>query len=295
MTKRNQEIRDIFRDGSALGIKLDYAYEGIPLGSGGAIASIAQNWSEPFLVANGDIITDLDLSAMFAFHRKQRAEITMHLHEVDDPSQFGVAVPGADGRIRRFVEKPQPGSVPSKLINAGNWLFEPSVIEEISSERFNRVEDLLFPTMCEMQRPIYGFSQPSYWRDVGNAASLLLVNLELVNGSIPGTIQAGTEGLLIGKDVLIANGVRLEKPTVIGSGSKIGPSTEVARSVLWDQVVLDRDVVVRDSVLASHVTVAAGAVIDRSIIAHSTHIEAGAVVSDDQVKPDSVIKAEQSL
>jgi len=291
MTNQNQEIRDLFRDGSALGIKLDYAYEDIPLGSGGAIASIAQSWKEPFLVTNGDIITDIDLSAMFTFHRQQKAELTMHLHEVNDPSQFGVAVADADGRIRHFVEKPQPGSAPSKLINAGNWLFDPSVIKEISSRRFNRVEDLLFPAMCEAQRPIYGFSQPSYWRDVGNTDSLLRVNLELVNGSVSEAVPSGTEGLLIGKHVSIAKGVRLGKPTVIGSRSKIGASTEVARSVLWEQVSLDRNVVVRDSVLASHVTVAAGAMIDRSIIAHNARIESGAVIINEQIEPDSVIRA----
>ncbi|MDA0351593.1 MAG: NDP-sugar synthase [Chloroflexi bacterium] len=291
MTQRNAEIRDAFGDGSALGIQLEYAYEDTPLGSGGAIASVAQGWDEPFLVANGDIITDLDLTAMFAFHRERGAELTMHLHEVPDPSQFGVAVTAPDGRITRFVEKPPAESAPSNLINAGNWLFEPSVIAELDPNGFNRVEDGLFPNMCSAGRPIYGFSLPSYWRDIGNSEALRLVNLDLVAGSIPGRVPDGTNGVLAGSGTTIEAGANVAAPTVLGDQCAVAMGATVERTVCWDRVTIQAGATVSDSVLASGVSVGAGATIERSVVAHGARIAAGARVIDEQVEPDAVIEA----
>jgi len=291
MTQRNADIRDAFGDGSALGIELEYAYEDTPLGSGGAIASIAQGWEESFLVANGDIITDLDLTAMYAFHREHGAELTMHLHEVDDPSQFGVAVTAEDGRITTFVEKPPLETAPSKLINAGNWLFEPSTIRGLSPTEFNRVEDGLFPQLCEAERPIFGFSLPSYWRDIGNSEALLQVNLELVADAIPGRVSADTNGVLVGAGATIDAAARLNAPAVIGEGARIGREATVERSVCWDGVILEDGATVRDSIVASGATVGAGATIERSVVAHGARIAAGARLTDQQVEPDSQIEA----
>lgn len=291
MTQRNPEIRDAFGDGSDLGLELEYAYEDTPLGSGGAIASIAQGWDEPFLVANGDIITDLDLTAMFAFHREHGSELTLHLHEVDDPSQFGVAVTAEDGRITQFVEKPPLETAPSKLINAGNWLFEPSTISGLSPTEFNRVEDGLFPQMCEAERPIYGFSLPSYWRDIGNSEALRLVNLELADGAIPGRVPDEANGVLVGDGSTIAGSAQLQRPAVVGDRCTIGESVTLTGSVCWNGVTLEDGVTVHDAVLADGVTIGQGAVVERSVIAHGARVAAGARVIDQEIEPDSVVEA----
>ena len=291
MTQQNAEIREAFGDGSGLGLEIEYAYEDTPLGSGGAIASVSQHWDEPFLVANGDILTDLDLSAMMAFHEEHDSELTMHLHEVEDPSQFGVAVTAEDGRITTFVEKPPAESAPSNLINAGNWLFEPATGRELDLNAFNRVEDGLFPAMCEANRPIFGFSQPSYWRDIGNSEALRLANLELAGGAIPGRVPESAGGVVLGEGASINGGATLKPPAVIGEGCTIGAGVSMTGTVCWDHVVLDDGASVQDSVLASGVIVGAGAVIERSVIAHSARIGANARVLDQQVEPDSVIEA----
>jgi mannose-1-phosphate guanylyltransferase len=246
MTQRNVETHKAFGDGSALGIELYYAYEDTPLGSGGAIASVAQGRDDPFLLANGDIITDLDLTAMFAFHREHGAELTMHLHEVEDPSQFGVAVTAEDG---------------------------------------------FFPAMCESGRPIYGFSQPGYWRDIGNSEALCLVNLELAGGAIPGRVPDDTGGVFLGDGVTVADSAEVTRPTVIGHSSTTGSGAQVTTSLIWDGVPVDQNAIVRDSVLATGVTVGAGTVVERSMVAHGAQIEPGARVTDDQVEPDTQIEA----
>ena len=167
MTRHSEAVERVFGDGAALGLHLDYAYEETPLGSGGAIASAAAGWREPFLVCNGDLLTDLDVTAFCAAHRARRAELSIALHEVDDPSPFGVVVLGAGARITRFVEKPPRESAPSRMINAGAWLFEPTLLAEMDGTRFNRVEDALFPTLAAAGRAMFGFVHAGYWLDVG--------------------------------------------------------------------------------------------------------------------------------
>src|SRR5262249_33820683 len=157
-------------DGSRLGLSLEYAYEDTPLGSGGAIAMIAGGWDETFLVCNGDIVTDLDLSGMLAAHRERGAELSISLYEVEDPSPFGVPDRGG-AALRRFVEKPPREPAPSRSINSGFCLFEPSLLADMDASRFNRVEDELFPTVCAQGRPVYGYQHAGYWADVGNPAA----------------------------------------------------------------------------------------------------------------------------
>jgi len=291
MTERSEDIRTAFGDGTALGIELSYEYEDTPLGSGGAIASVAQGWDEPFLVCNGDIITDIDLTAMIAFHREHAAELTMHLHEVDDPSGFGVAVTAPDGRITQFIEKPPRETAPSRMINAGNWLFEPSLLDEMNPTTFNRIEDGLFPALCDAERPIYGFSQPGgYWKDVGNSQALLTVNLDLVTGLIPGHLSADTQGVLIGGGTNIAD-ADLQAPTVIGPDCQIGQNVTISGSVLWDHVTIESGAIIKDSIIASGVTIGRAVKIDRSVIAHGAQIGAGVELTDASVEPDEQIQA----
>ena len=110
-----------FPDGTCAGVAMRYAVEPEPLDTAGAIrfAADAAGIDETFVVVNGDILTDLDVSQLVHFHRAHAAEATIHLIAVPDPSAFGVVALDDDGRVLRFVEKPAPGTAPSNLINAG--------------------------------------------------------------------------------------------------------------------------------------------------------------------------------
>ncbi len=292
-TPRSEEVRAVFGDGADLGLGLDYVYEEKPLGSGGAIAGAAAGWDEPFLVGNGDIITDLDISAMAEAHRARGAELSISLHEVEDPSPFGVVALEGD-RITRFVEKPPRGSAPSRLINAGTWLFEPSLLAEMDATRFNRVEDELFPALAEEGRAILGFHQRCYWSDVGNPAAYLGVNLDLLRGAIRARLPAGwpadeimTTGstvedgasilapVLIGPETTVARGALVEGPALIGSGCDVASGAEVSGSVLWDRVTVGEEATVRGSILASGVRIGARAVVEDAVVAHDATVGEG--------------------
>ena len=288
LTHRAEAIQQSFGRGERLGLDLQYAYEDTPLGSGGAIAMIAgagttEAWDETFLVCNGDIVTDLDLTGMLAAHRARQAELSIALYEVDDPSAFGVVEIDNTGRIHRFVEKPPREEAPSNLINAGTWLFEPSLLADMDASRFNRVEDELFPKVCGQGRAVHGFRHAGYWADVGNPAALLRVNLDLLQSTTP-------SGVLVANGATIAPDARIDA-AVIGAGTRIGAGATVAGSVLWDGVILGAGTTVRGSTIASGVTIGAGAEIIDSVVAHDATIEAGACLIGAAVEPATVVAA----
>ncbi|RLT42723.1 MAG: NDP-sugar synthase [Chloroflexi bacterium] len=278
LTQRAEAIQQSFGSGDRLGLALEYAYEDTPLGSGCAIAMIAAGWDETFLVCNGDIITDLDLTAMLVSHRERAAELSISLYQVDDPSPFGVADLDEGGRIRRFVEKPPRELAPSLFINSGSWLFEPTLLADMDASRFNRAEDELFPNVCAQGRPVYGYMHAGYWADVGNPAALLRVNLDLVRQKTP-------DGVLLDEGVAIDLGGYVESPVVIGAQSRIASGAIVARSVLWDDVTIETGATVRGSMIASGVVIGAHAEVIDSVIAHGAIVEAGAHLTGVAIEP----------
>lgn len=289
MTHRTEAIRDAFGDGETLGVALEYAYEDVPAGSGGAIAGIAQGWGsefdETFLVVNGDVITDLDVTAMLAAHRANDAVLSISLHEVEDPSPFGVVDIEPNGRIRRFVEKPKREEAPSRLINAGTWIFEPRLASMMVTT-FNRVEDHLFPDLCDANEPVYGFHQQAYWADVGNPVALRRVNLDMAIGAVTSpAVTTPPGGVFLADTASVEDGARLLAPAVIGTGCTIAAGATVSGSVLWDGVQVAADATIENSILATGVRVGAGARVVDSVVAHRAEIAAGASLEHTSIEP----------
>ena len=300
MARRVESIRAALGDGAELGLEIDYAYEETPLGSGGAIARVGRGWgdrgtpaSEPFLVLNGDILTDLDIGAMTAAHRARGAELSIGLVRVDDPSSFGVAVlrgvaadrrPAAPALIERFVEKPSAESAPSRWINAGIWVFEPALLDEMDADRFHRVEENLFPALADAGRSLLGVVHDGYWRDVGTPGDYLGANLDLVSAGTDGggalrTDPGGEGPVLVGTGSRLGEGDCVRGPVVVGPGCSIASGALVTQSVLWDGVRIAEGAHVRRSIIASGAVVGAGAAIDGAVIAHGAHVPAGAAVA----------------
>src|SRR5207344_2786268 len=109
---------------------------------------------DTFVVANGDVLTDLDVGALVAFHRSRSAEATIHLIGVDDPSAFGVVATDGHGRVERFIEKPAPGTAPTNQINGGTYVLEPSVLQRVPAGQKLSIERVTFPALVEGGRLI---------------------------------------------------------------------------------------------------------------------------------------------
>ncbi|MFN8639718.1 MAG: NDP-sugar synthase [Dehalococcoidia bacterium] len=254
--RHSEVLRQALGD-SACGVGLSYAYEEVPLGSGGAIAGAAAGWDEPFLVCNGDIVTDVDLRALMRAHEAAHAELTMYLHPVGNPSAFGVVALNDQNRIIQFVEKPAPGEEPSNLVNAGIWLFQPTLLREMAADRFNRVEDELFPALASSGRLVLGFRSESYWRDIGTPRAYLEANLDILDGRVRG---AGARGVLA-DHAIIEPTARIAR-SVLGKRTVVGARARIESSVLWEGVHVGAGAVVRESVLADDVVITPGALVE---------------------------------
>ena len=172
-----------FPDGSIAGVKISYAVEPEPLDTAGAIKFAAEfaGVDDTFLVVNGDVLTDLDVTALLAFHRSHGAEATIALHPVEDPSRFGVVVTDDEGRVSAFIEKPPRDEAPTNLINAGTYVFEPSVLKRIDSGRKVSVERETFPVLAADGK-LFAMADGAYWLDTGTPATFLQANIDVLNG-----------------------------------------------------------------------------------------------------------------
>ncbi len=233
-----------FPGGEHSGVTVHYAVEPEPLDTGGAIAFAARSAGigDTFVVANGDIITDVSIADLVAAHRQFGADATLHLTPVADPSAFGVVELDASGAVGRFVEKPAPGETTSNLINAGTYVFEPSVLELIPADRRVSVERETFPGLVE-RSTLYGVSTDDYWLDTGRPEQYLQANLDVVRG------QRGDVSVGIHPDAQVDPSAIVHE-SVVGPGVVVGAGARVCRSALIGDAAVGAEAVVDDSIVA---------------------------------------------
>lgn len=260
-------------------VTLGYAVEPEPLDTAGAIRFAADHAGvdDTFVVANGDIVTDLDVGALVDAHRGAGAEATLHLINVADPSAFGVAELDQDGRVLRFVEKPPPGTAPSTLINAGTYVFEPSVLARIPGGRRVSVERDTFPAIAA-DAAMHAFSSDVYWIDAGRPELYLQANVDLVTGRRAERCEQVAEGAIVAADAQVVDslvgpgatveiGARLHRSVVLG-GAHVGAGAELDHTIVMGRVGIGATL--RHSVVGAHGIVANGATLDGARVPAST-------------------------
>jgi mannose-1-phosphate guanylyltransferase len=270
---------DAYPSGRCAGVDLHYAVEPEPLDTAGAIrfAARAAGIAERFLVVNGDVLTDLDVTALIAAHERSGAEGSIALHRVEDPSAFGVVPTEADGRVTAFIEKPPRDKAPTDLINAGTYVFEPSVIDRIGPGRVN-VERVTFPAMVA-DGTLYAFDGDTYWIDAGTPATYLAANLDLVAGT-RGAPEAGVHS-----DAVAAGEV---ERSILGAGARVEAGASVRGSVVLAGATLRPGAVVHDAIVGPGATIEAGAVLEEgSVIGDDVVVPAGARLSGAHVPEES--------
>ncbi|MDQ6848221.1 MAG: nucleotidyltransferase family protein, partial [Candidatus Dormibacteraeota bacterium] len=125
------EIRNRLGDGSDLDMEIEYVVEDRPLGTAGSVRNAAHLLDDTFLVISGDALTDIDLTWALAEHRQRKSHASIVLKSVPNPLEYGVVVTEADGKVRRFLEKPSWGEVFSDHANTGIYVIEPGVLDHI--------------------------------------------------------------------------------------------------------------------------------------------------------------------
>jgi len=272
-----------FPDGRFGTIALSYAPEPEPLGTAGAIRFAAGDIDERFLVCNGDVLTDLDVTELVAFHERRGAEATIALTQVDDPSAFGVVPTASDGRVHAFVEKPPRDRAPTNWINAGTYVLEPSMLDRIPRGVPLSVERVTFPNMLERGGALFALHSDAYWLDIGTPHKYLEAHLDVLAGRLGKPAPDGRE---VGPSVWVEGNAAIDPsadvigPAVIGTGARVDARAHVTMSVLGPGASVGSGARVERSVLLAGACVASDAEVIDAVIGCDATVEARAAVGE---------------
>ena len=241
------------------------------LGTGGAIVSVLPHLGdEAFLALNGDILTDLDLTAMLAGHRERSAAATIALHHVEDARAFGLVAVDPDGRITEFREKP-PDPTPGD-INAGTYVLEPSALRAWPGGTRLSIETEILPTLIQSGAAVFGFPTDAYWLDLGTPEQYLRAHVDLLAGRLRGSPYRGP---WVGPGASLDPTARIEVSVVIGEGVSVGPRAELDEAVLMAGAVVEEGAHVVRSIVGPGVIVGKDAILVDSVLGEGVRVPPG--------------------
>ncbi|CAN5380016.1 NDP-sugar synthase [soil metagenome] len=278
------KIEQILGDGSDYGVNLRFVTEPAPMGTGGAYKFAAEDLRDTTIVFNGDILTDVDISKVIEFHQQKKAEATIVLTPVEDPSAYGLVETEADGKVLKFREKPTPEELPfltTNNINAGIYILEPAILDIIPKGENTSFEYKVFPDLLAHEKAFYAFvMQENYWRDIGNPQSYLVAHHDYLEGKIKhyevernSVYEAATAAII-------------DKTSIIGADCIIKPNARIINSILGEGVHVEEKAVIENSVIWAHTRISNAAKIQNAIIGRSCYIGKNAFVRGGAVLGD---------
>ena len=283
-------IRTYFGNGSEFGARMVYATEETPLGTAGSVRNAMEELDDAFIVISGDVLTDIDLTAVVDFHREKKAMATIALKAMENPLEFGIVIAREDGSIDRFLEKPSWGQVFSDTINTGIYVLEPQIFDYIEADKPVDFSADVFPRLVDDGMPVFGYVADGYWEDVGTLDAYIKAHQDVLDAQVdmelPGFrigegvwLGEGSEidpaasidgPAIIGDYCRVEAGAHLAEYTVLGSNVRVGPDAFVERSVVHDNVYLGPGVRLR------------GAIVGRSSdLRRGARVEEGVVIGDE--------------
>ncbi len=282
-------VQDYFGDGSAMDMDVQYSIEEIPLGTAGSVKNAQKHLDETFIVISGDAVTDIDLSAVMAFHKSKGALATLTLYRVPNPLEYGVVITDSEGRIQEFQEKPSWGEVISDTVNTGIYILEPEVLDYFDAGQPFDFSKELFPMLLEQGDPLYGYVGGGYWCDVGDISEYMRASRDLLDRRVQ-VEPIGEEirgSVWCGESVEIAPDAQLYGPIYLGEGVKIkggvvinGPSVIRDYTIVDNRAHIDRSVVWRNSYVGEGAELRGAVVCRQCSIKSQAVIFEGAVVGD---------------
>jgi mannose-1-phosphate guanylyltransferase len=274
-------------------MRLRYAVEEEPLGTAGPtrLALDEGLLADSLFVLNGDVLSEMDLTAQLARHAQTGARATIALIEVADTASYGVVPTDGEGHVEAFLEK-SDGPAPTNRINAGAYVIEREVIERlVPAGRAVSFEREVFPAL--VGDGLYGFPAAGYWMDIGTPDRYLEATWDLLSGTPSSALAPRDEtGSLVEPGCLTA-GAHIGPQSVLGAHCSVGNGTTVERSVLHERVTVGEDCVLRECVLADGVRVGSGSRIEPGAMvgARATVAEGAAIGAGVKVEPDAHVAA----
>jgi mannose-1-phosphate guanylyltransferase/phosphomannomutase len=299
----SESIMDYFEDGSARGYRMRYAVEETPLGTAGSVRNARDLITGTFCVISGDALTDFDLRQAYAAHRDRKALVTLVLHRVASPLEYGVVITDPDGRITAFQEKPSWGEVISDAVNTGIYIIEPEILDEIPADRPYDFSKDLFPKLLERGAPMYGVTLDGYWTDIGDLAEYRRASADLLRGKVRlpaplgeriganvfvgGDVKVAPDAQLyapiyLGDGVVIGEGVVVHGPTSVDDFTKLDARSHVDRSFVWRSCYVGEGAEIRGAVIGRSCNIKRHAVLfEGVVIGDNCVIEQGAILHPD--------------
>ena len=291
---RAEDLRSALGDSVPGGPVIRYVQEDEPLGTAGPIRLAADEGllGERFMVLNGDVLTDLDLSALQRQHDERDAVATLALYPVDDPASYGLVRRGEDGEVLEFLEKPDPAEIDTDEINAGAYVLERSILDLIPAGRAISIEREVFPRL--VGEGLYGRRLEGYWMDIGTPERYLQASWDILGREVETDVVATAPGLFIDDGAEVDAQAAIGPRAVVGAGSRIGPGAVVTDSVLLGASSVAARARVDGSILAAGADVGEDAVVERgAVIGAGARIEPGAAVrAQARVAPETVVATE---
>jgi NDP-sugar pyrophosphorylase family protein len=286
-----EQVEALFGDGSEVGIRIRYAVEESPLGTGGAVKNAQPFLDDRTIVLNGDILADLDLAAVVARHEAQSAAATIVLTPVRNPAAYGLVETDLDGRVLRFLEKPRPEDIRTNTINAGVYVLETPVLELMPAGVQYSIERGFFPALLERGDLVLGPVHEGYWIDIGTPEKYRQVHRDILAGrfavDLDGIPTAGgwihpdariSPEAVLDPPFYIGPGCRLEgdasvgPDTVLVSGVVVAPGAQVRDSVIWKDATIGPDAEVTGALLGPGVRVGRKASVDGSLLGEGSSL-----------------------
>ena len=280
------KIEQQLGDGSDYGVKLNYTVEPQPMGTAGAYKFAEELIREPTVVFNGDILTDLDLKAVIGEHKRNKAAATIVLAPVENPSAYGLVETEADGRVRRFLEKPKADEISVNTINAGTYVLEPHVLDFVPAGESYSFEYGLFPDLLRRGERFFAhIPKDTYWIDIGTPARYLRAHHDLLSGRVGGIRITERRG-----EFDSATAAEIDEASMVADGCTIKPAAQIVNSVLGQGCYVEEKAHVENSVIWSHTRIGAGAYVSGAVVGRGCHIGRSA-----QVGPGAVLGDKSSL
>jgi mannose-1-phosphate guanylyltransferase len=270
---KSTKVREVLGDGSQLGISLRFVEEPDPRGTAGALKFAENLLDGRFLMLNGDVLTDIDLSAQIAQHEQTGATGTLALVPVLDPSSYGLVKLRDGGAVEEFLEKPSPDTVlETNLISAGAYVLERSVLELIAPDKNVSIEREVWPALVD--GGLYGFvDDAAYWIDVGTPERYLQATFDILEGNVRTAVAQKLGDGYVSVDPSARVAGRAVPPAIVAAGAQIGAGSHVGSL----------------AVLGEGVVVGENSVVERAVVLHGARIGDGCVLRDCIVGPGARI------
>lgn len=260
---------------------LEVVIEDRKLGTAGAIKNVEDKLEGDFLVVSGDVVSSLDVGKLVSFHTEKKADLSIALYSVPNPSDYGIVGLEKDGRVNRFTEKPKPDLTFSTLANTGIYVSNNKMLEFVPRLSYYDISSELLPYILKRGFGVYGYQFTGHWMDLGVPERLLEAHRLLMRRTMMLDLKSEIKARVL-PPVIIGEKCKLDGtvgPEVCIGRGVTSKESKIMSSVIYDGVDVGNNAIVRDSIVCPGCKIGNNAIIEGAVLGDNVTIAAGVKVS----------------